>query len=50
VIREMLTKLGGHADTSAFDAIAAQLGVSPLVIQHQYDNQIARRASESLVL
>lgn len=48
VIQGMLTKLGGHADPSAFDSIAGQLGVSPLVIQHQYENQIARRMADSV--
>lgn len=48
VIREMLMKLGGHADSSAFEAIAGYFVVSPFVIQHQYENQIARGAAAEL--
>ncbi|HEY5857936.1 MAG TPA: ImmA/IrrE family metallo-endopeptidase [Aldersonia sp.] len=40
-IREMLGDLGSD-DDAALDAVADRFGVSPLVVRHQYDNQIAR--------
>jgi len=40
-IRQALDALGGRLDDAAFDAVARRFGVSPLVIRHQYDNQLA---------
>jgi hypothetical protein len=39
-IREYLDVLGEHTD-AAFDAVAGRYDVSPLLIRHQYDNQLA---------
>jgi Zn-dependent peptidase ImmA (M78 family) len=39
-IRHMLDTLG-EADDSALEAIAERYNVSPLVVRHQYENQIA---------
>lgn len=43
-IREMLSALGKQ-DDSALDAVARRYGVSPLVIRHQFDNQLAMHAA-----
>jgi hypothetical protein len=42
-VREYLDVLGGHTD-AAFDAVAGRYDVSPLLIRHQYDNQLAKRS------
>lgn len=39
-IRTMLDDIGRN-DDSALEAVALQFGVSPLVVRHQYDNQVA---------
>jgi hypothetical protein len=40
-IRQALDALGGRLDDAAFDAVARRFKVSPLVIRHQYENQLA---------
>jgi hypothetical protein len=40
-IRQALDALGGRLDDAAFDAVAGRFRVSPLVIRHQYENQLA---------
>jgi hypothetical protein len=40
-VRQSLEILGNRLDDAALDAIAARFAVSPLVIRHQYDNQLA---------
>jgi hypothetical protein len=40
-IHQALDALGNRLDDAALDAIAARFDVSPLVIRHQYDNQLA---------
>jgi hypothetical protein len=40
-IRQALAALGGRLDDAALDAVARRFGVSPLVIWHQYENQLA---------
>jgi hypothetical protein len=40
-IRQALDALGGRLDDAALDAVARRFGVSPLVIRHQYENQLA---------
>ena len=40
-IRQALDVLRGRLDDAALEAIAQRFGVSPLVIRHQYDNQLA---------
>jgi hypothetical protein len=40
-IRQALDALGGRLDDAALDAVAGRFDVSPLVIRHQYDNQLA---------
>ncbi|MGH3282194.1 MAG: hypothetical protein ACRDNW_24090, partial [Trebonia sp.] len=39
-IRTILSEIGRN-DDSALEAVALQFGVSPLVVRHQYDNQVA---------
>ncbi len=43
-IRAMLDVLG-KADDAALDAVAGRYRVSPLLVRHQYDNQLAARSS-----
>lgn len=43
-IRDYLAVLP-EVTTSAFEAVAGSYDVSPLLVQHQYDNQIARTES-----
>jgi hypothetical protein len=40
-IRQALDALGGRLDDAVLDAVARRFGVSPLVIRHQYENQLA---------
>lgn len=40
VVKEELERLGGRPSDASFDAVARQLKVSPLLVKHQYDNQI----------
>lgn len=42
-IRELLG--GDRPDDVAFESIARRFGVSPLVVQHQYDNQLTQISS-----
>jgi len=42
-IHEFLDQLGRQDDV-ALEAVAGRFGVSPLVVRHQYDNQLARRS------
>lgn len=42
-IRAILDALGSE-DEEAFEVVAGHFGVSPMLIQHQYDNQLARRS------
>jgi len=42
-IRAALAVLGKQTD-AAFEAVARHFGVSPLLVRHQYDNQIASPA------
>jgi Zn-dependent peptidase ImmA (M78 family) len=46
-IREYLDALGERTD-AAFDAVAGRYEVSPLLIQHQYDNQLAKRSDPAI--
>lgn len=46
-IREYLDVLGEHTD-AAFDAVAGRYDVSPLLIRHQYDNQLAKRSDAAV--
>jgi hypothetical protein len=46
-IRQYLDVLGERTD-AAFDAVAGRYEVSPLLIQHQYDNQLAKRSDASV--
>jgi hypothetical protein len=39
-IRQALAALGGRLDDGVLDAVARRFGVSPLVIRHQYENQL----------
>jgi hypothetical protein len=48
-IQQALDVLGGRLDDSALDAVAARFDVSPLVIRHQYDNQLADGAGGSAI-
>jgi IrrE N-terminal-like domain len=43
-IRKVLDGLG-REDEDAFEAVADRFGVSPVVVRHQYDNQLARTSS-----
>jgi len=40
-ILQALEALGGRHDDAALEAVARRFGVSPLVIRHQYENQLA---------
>jgi Zn-dependent peptidase ImmA (M78 family) len=40
-IRQALEALGGRLDDTALEAVARLFGVSPLVIRHQYENQLS---------
>lgn len=44
-IRHSLEEIGEHTD-AAFDAIAGYFRVSPLLVRHQYDNQLARMSEK----
>jgi hypothetical protein len=46
-IREYLDVLGERTD-AAFDAIAGRYEVSPLLIRHQYDNQLTERSDAAV--
>lgn len=46
-IREYLDALGGHTD-AAFEAVAGRFDVSPLLVRHQYDNQLAKRSDAAV--
>lgn len=43
-VRQALDALGGRLDDAALDAVARGFAVSPLVIRHQYENQLAGSA------
>jgi Zn-dependent peptidase ImmA (M78 family) len=45
-IRRSLEALG-RQDDAALEAVAWHYGVSPLLVRHQYDNQLARPAETS---
>jgi hypothetical protein len=45
-IRQVLAGLGRHDDV-ALETVARRFHVSPLVVRHQYDNQLARVAGET---
>jgi hypothetical protein len=45
-IRQALAEFGRH-DDAALEAVAQRFRVSPLVVRHQYDNQLTRVAGET---